>query len=113
MQDIKGVLIDLDGVVHQRGAAIPGSIEAISRLRQLNLDFRFITNTTRLPLRMVAGELEKAVGCGRPLACVYTRGSGKGLYRRSSSRPILFDQYRVEGRFRQPQIRKQARGCSC
>ena len=62
MQDIKGVLIDLDGVVHQRGAAIPGSIEAISRLRQLNLDFRFITNTTRLPLRMVAGELEKAVG---------------------------------------------------
>ena len=30
MQDIKGVLIDLDGVVHQCGAAIPGSIEATS-----------------------------------------------------------------------------------
>ena len=57
MQDIKGVLIDLDGVLHQRGAAIPGSIEAIARLRQLNLDFRFITNTTRLPIRCVAGEL--------------------------------------------------------
>jgi len=60
MQNIKGVLIDLDGVVHQRGAAIPGSIEAISKLRELNLDFRFVTNTTRLPLRLVAGELEKA-----------------------------------------------------
>lgn len=59
MQDIKGVLIDLDGVVHQRGVAIPGSIEAIARLRRLNLDFRFVTNTTRLPLRLIAAELEK------------------------------------------------------
>ena len=60
MRDIRGVLIDLDGVVHQRGAAIPGSIDAISRLKQLNLDFRFVTNTTRLPLRMIADELENA-----------------------------------------------------
>ncbi len=60
MQNIKGVLIDLDGVVHQRGAPIPGSIEAISRLRQLNLDFRFVTNTTRTPLRQIAEELENA-----------------------------------------------------
>lgn len=33
MRDIKGVLIDIDGVVHQRGAAITQSIEAIERLR--------------------------------------------------------------------------------
>src|SRR5271166_2315498 len=57
MQNIKGVLIDLDGVVHQRGVAIPGSIDAISRLRQLNLDFRFVTNTTRVPLRLIAAQL--------------------------------------------------------
>jgi len=57
MQDTKGVLIDLDGVVHQRGAAIAGSIEAIARLRQLNLDFRFVTNTTRVPLRLIAAQL--------------------------------------------------------
>ena len=68
MRDIRGVLIDVDGVVHQRRAAIPGSIEAISRLQQLNLDFRFITNTTRLPLRMIADELENAgVTPERPL----------------------------------------------
>jgi HAD superfamily hydrolase (TIGR01458 family) len=58
MQDIKGVLIDIDGVVHRRGVAIPGSIEAIARLRRLDLDFRFVTNTTRLPLRLIAAELE-------------------------------------------------------
>ncbi len=71
MQNIKGVLIDLDGVVHQRGAAIPGSIEAIARLRQLNLDFRFITNTTRLPIRAVAGELA-AIGLAADRSHVFT-----------------------------------------
>ncbi len=60
MRDIKGVLIDIDGVVHRRGAAIPHSIEAIERLRRLNLPFRFITNTTRTPLRIIAAQLEKA-----------------------------------------------------
>ncbi len=59
MRDIRGVLIDLDGVVHQRGAAIPGSLEAISKLRQLGLEFRFVTNITRVPLRLVIDELEK------------------------------------------------------
>ena len=58
MRDIKGVLIDLDGVVHARGDPIRGSIEAISRLRQRNLDIRFVTNTTRTPLRQVVSELE-------------------------------------------------------
>jgi HAD superfamily hydrolase (TIGR01458 family) len=60
MQDIKGVLIDIDGVVHQRGAAIAGSVEAIERLKRLNLRFRFITNTTRTPLRIIAAQLDKA-----------------------------------------------------
>ncbi len=57
MEGVKGILIDLDGVVYQRGAAIPGSIEALSRMRQLNFDFRFVTNTTRTPLRSIAAQL--------------------------------------------------------
>jgi hypothetical protein len=31
MRDIRGVLIDFGGVVHQRGAAIPSSIEGCDR----------------------------------------------------------------------------------
>ena len=79
MRDIRGILIDLDGVVHQRGAAIPGSIEAISRLKQLNLDFRFVTNTTRIPLRMIAGELENA-GVSAERSHVFTPASAARTY---------------------------------
>jgi HAD superfamily hydrolase (TIGR01458 family) len=79
MQDIKGVLIDLDGVVHQRGAAIPGSIEAIALLRQLDLDFRFVTNTTRQPLRLIARELENA-GVAAERSHVFTPALAARVY---------------------------------
>lgn len=71
MQNIKGLLIDLDGVVYQRGAAIPGSIEAIFRLRKLNLDFRFVTNTTRSPLRSILDQLA-AIGLNTERGHVFT-----------------------------------------
>ncbi len=71
VQDIKGVLIDLDGVVYQRGVAIPGSVEAIARLRRLKIDFRFITNTSRTPLRAILAELEK-IGVAADPAHVFT-----------------------------------------
>ena len=77
MRDIKGVLIDLEGVVHQRRAAIPGSIEAISRLGHLNLDFRFVTNTTRLPLRLIVDELKNVGIIAEPLH-VFTRSTTFG-----------------------------------
>ncbi len=71
MRDIKGVLIDLDGVVHRRGAAIPGSIGAIERLKRANANFRFITNTTRTPLSAVAAELAK-IGAATDRAQIFT-----------------------------------------
>jgi HAD superfamily hydrolase (TIGR01458 family) len=71
MQGIKGVLIDLDGVVYLRGTPIPRSIEAIERLGELNLDFRFVTNTTRVPLRVIAGELA-AMGIATSRSHIFT-----------------------------------------
>jgi HAD superfamily hydrolase (TIGR01458 family) len=79
MHDIKGVLIDLDGVVHQRGAALPGSVEAIGRLRQLNLDFRFITNATRKPLRPIV-EMLRELGLAADPAHVFTAASAARAY---------------------------------
>jgi HAD superfamily hydrolase (TIGR01458 family) len=43
---IKGLLIDLDGVVYNDSEIIPGSVDTIRQLRQKNIPFRFITNTT-------------------------------------------------------------------
>lgn len=71
MQIVKGILIDLDGVVYQRGAAIPGAIEALSRIRELNLDYRFVTNTTRTPLRSIVAQLA-TIGVAAGPAHVFT-----------------------------------------
>jgi HAD superfamily hydrolase (TIGR01458 family) len=46
MVDIKGLLIDLDGVIYNDSELIPGAKDSIRWLRNKNLPFRFITNTT-------------------------------------------------------------------
>ncbi|MDW6021779.1 TIGR01458 family HAD-type hydrolase [Mesorhizobium sp. BAC0120] len=61
MEQIKGVLIDLGGVVYQGGAAIRGSIDAVRRLKQAGMPVRFLTNTTSQPL---SGILAKLAGLG-------------------------------------------------
>ena len=43
---IKGLLIDLDGVIYNDSQIIPGSADTIQKLQQKNIPFRFITNTT-------------------------------------------------------------------
>jgi ribonucleotide monophosphatase NagD (HAD superfamily) len=40
MSAIKGVLIDLSGTIHIDNKVIPGSVEAIQRLRASNIPFR-------------------------------------------------------------------------
>lgn len=54
---IRGLLLDLDGVVHVRGKALPGSLEAIARVRAENIPLKFVTNTTRLPRRRIVEDL--------------------------------------------------------
>ncbi len=46
MNEIKGLLIDLDGVMYNENTPIPGSIDAIRVLSENRIPFRFITNTT-------------------------------------------------------------------
>lgn len=46
---VKGLLLDLDGVLYVGDTVIPGAIEAIAALRQTQFPMRFITNTTTQP----------------------------------------------------------------
>jgi HAD superfamily hydrolase (TIGR01458 family) len=46
MEKIKGVLIDLDGVVYIEDQTIPGAVETVNWLRQKGFAIRFLTNTT-------------------------------------------------------------------
>lgn len=56
---IRGVLLDLGGVVYQGDHALPGAVDAVARLRADGLPLRFVTNTTRKTkqalLRRLAG----------------------------------------------------------
>ncbi len=61
---IKGVLCDLDGVLYVGDRPIRGAVEAVTRLRELNLPCRFTTNTTTCSLKAL---LEKLVGMGLPV----------------------------------------------
>jgi HAD superfamily hydrolase (TIGR01458 family) len=56
---IKGILVDLDGTLYFKGNPIPGSIEAVSKLKEMGIKLLFLTNTdSKTPisiLKMVQG----------------------------------------------------------
>jgi HAD superfamily hydrolase (TIGR01458 family) len=55
------ILLDVDGVLHVSGEAIPGSAEAVRRLRDNGHRLRFVTNTT-VRSRAQLGELLRSQG---------------------------------------------------
>ncbi len=56
---IKGVLLDIGGVVYVGEAALPGAVEAVTRLMAAGLPVRCVTNTTRTPLAGIVERLQR------------------------------------------------------
>jgi len=56
---IRGVLLDLGGVVYVGDTVLPGALDALARLRAGSLPVRGITNTTRQPRRMLLAKLAR------------------------------------------------------
>jgi HAD superfamily hydrolase (TIGR01458 family) len=56
-QAVKGILLDLDGVVYVGETILPGSLEAVSQIRSAGLPLKFVTNTTRRPLSRIVDDL--------------------------------------------------------
>lgn len=54
-------LIDVDGVLHIDGDPIPGAAEALAQLREMNVPFRLLTNTT-VRTRALLGTLLRDLG---------------------------------------------------
>ncbi|HET9679909.1 MAG TPA: TIGR01458 family HAD-type hydrolase [Gammaproteobacteria bacterium] len=44
---LKGLFIDLSGVLYEGDRAMPGAVEAVQRLQQSDMTLRFVTNTSR------------------------------------------------------------------
>jgi len=56
---IRGVLLDLAGVIYDGDHALPGAIDAVGRLHQEGLKLRFVTNTTRSTKQKLLTRLAK------------------------------------------------------
>ncbi|KAJ8317200.1 hypothetical protein KUTeg_005104 [Tegillarca granosa] len=60
---INGVLLDITGVLydsgHGDGTVIPGSVDAVKRLRSLNIPVRFCTNETTKTRKMLVDRLTR------------------------------------------------------
>jgi len=54
------VLFDLDGTLVDGGGAVPGALEAVSRIREAGLQIRVVTNTTRRSRRTILATLRAA-----------------------------------------------------
>ncbi len=54
---IRGVVLDLAGVVYEGDHVLPGALEAIAELREAGLPIRFVTNTTTKTKQMLLARL--------------------------------------------------------
>jgi HAD superfamily hydrolase (TIGR01458 family) len=55
---IRGVLLDLAGVVYEGDHALPGAVEAVHRLHEAELPIRFVTNTTTKTKKTLVSRLK-------------------------------------------------------
>jgi HAD superfamily hydrolase (TIGR01458 family) len=54
LRGVRGLLLDLDGVVVMRGAALPGSVDAVAALDGRGVPYRIMTNTSAIGRETIA-----------------------------------------------------------
>ena len=59
LEDIKGVLLDLDGTIFVGDRLVPGAADAVGALRRGGLPLRFGTNTTRMSRDTLVSRLQE------------------------------------------------------
>ena len=82
---IKGLLIDLDGVMYNDTRPIPGAAETIAWLEQRKIPFRFITNTTMKSKETLAKKLN-AMGINTNAQRIFSAASAAADYLRGQPR---------------------------
>jgi HAD superfamily hydrolase (TIGR01458 family) len=59
LTDVKGVLLDLDGVLTVSGKALDGARDTLAWLRRSEMPFRVLTNTTSMTRRALLSQLDE------------------------------------------------------
>jgi HAD superfamily hydrolase (TIGR01458 family) len=57
LRGVRAVLFDLEGTLSEAGRPIPGAAAALAELDRRGIPYRFVTNTTSRPRRVLASEL--------------------------------------------------------
>ncbi|XP_014270964.1 phospholysine phosphohistidine inorganic pyrophosphate phosphatase [Halyomorpha halys] len=55
---IKGILLDISGVLKDGSQSIPGSVEAVKSLQSAKIPFRLVTNETSRPIKTILSTLK-------------------------------------------------------
>ncbi|MGR2751382.1 TIGR01458 family HAD-type hydrolase [Agromyces arachidis] len=88
---MRGVLLDLDGVVYVGDEAVPGAPEAIARLARDGVPYRFVTNTTSRPRSAIAEKLARlGVAADADHLLTPAVAATAWLRRHAIERPALF-----------------------
>ncbi|KAI8884149.1 hypothetical protein K501DRAFT_323094 [Backusella circina FSU 941] len=86
---VRGLLIDLSGTLHIDSKVIPGALEAIQRLKQSGIPYRFATNTTKISSRRLVTKLQQ-LGFDVQDSDVFTSLSAcRDLIQTNNLRPLL------------------------
>ncbi len=54
LRGVRGLLLDLDGVIVSAGAAVPGSVDAVNELERRGTAYRIVTNTSLVSRRSLS-----------------------------------------------------------
>jgi|LUMW01.1.fsa_nt_gb HAD superfamily hydrolase (TIGR01458 family) len=59
LKNIRGLLLDLEGVVYVGEELIDGAVETINDLQSQNLKIKYLTNTTTIPRKLIMEKLKR------------------------------------------------------
>lgn len=89
MKDVKGFLIDLDGVLYVGDKAIPGARETIEFLSERKYMFRFVSNTTRKCRKTISDRLS-SMGFDIPEEYIFTPSLAAAAFIKNSRKNHCF-----------------------
>lgn len=87
LQTIKGILVDLDGVLYVGSKAIGGAVDAVTKIRNSRIQCHFVTNTSTLSLLSLQNKIN-TLGFSIPANEIISAPQAALLYLKSQSDPI-------------------------
>ena len=87
LNNIKGMLFDLDGVLYVGSRPIDGAIDAVNQIRSSGIPCRFITNTSTLSLLSLQQKIN-ALGFSIPVHEIISAPQATLLYLKQQHEPV-------------------------